>query len=51
MHHILRMASDGNQVAENLVRHANGTSYLRAKVHGKLTFSHAKKRGVTWLVK
>jgi hypothetical protein len=24
------------QVAENIVRHANGTYYLRAKVHGKV---------------
>jgi hypothetical protein len=24
------------QLAENIVRHANGTYYLRAKVHGKV---------------
>lgn len=35
MRHISRMG-DWNQVAENIVRHANGTYYLRAKVHGKV---------------
>lgn len=28
--------SDWQQVGENLVRHANGTYYLRAKIHGKV---------------
>jgi integrase len=36
MNHIPGMAGDWKQVAENLVRHANGTYYLRAKVHGKV---------------
>jgi hypothetical protein len=36
--------SDWNQVAENLVRHSNGTYYLRARVHGKLIRESLKVR-------